>query len=116
MNTALLLLMGAGLVTSIIITCFSLKRNAEQDRLLCEYEANKRQYGYEIRQLIYENQSLKSENFKLRSHRPGPIEIPKGTIDAVKLAMKVSHPDNGGNQNDFIKYREVYMKLTKKNS
>lgn len=41
-------------------------------------------------------------------------EIPKGTIDAVKLAMKVSHPDNGGNNADFIKYNELYQKITEK--
>ena len=32
-------------------------------------------------------------------------------IDAVKLAMKVSHPDNGGASNDFIKYKNLYNKL-----
>lgn len=47
-------------------------------------------------------------------YRNRPTEIPKGTIDAVKLAMKVSHPDNGGSNEDFIKYNEVYKKLTGK--
>lgn len=47
-------------------------------------------------------------------YRNRPTEIPKGTIDAVKLAMKVSHPDNGGTNEDFIKYNEVYQKLTRK--
>ena len=47
-------------------------------------------------------------------YRSKTINIPKGTIDAVKLAMKVSHPDNGGKQEDFIKYNEVYQKLTGK--
>lgn len=35
-------------------------------------------------------------------------EVPKGTLDAVKLAMKLSHPDNGGNKDDFVKYRRAY--------
>lgn len=39
-------------------------------------------------------------------------EIPKGTIAAVKFAMIKSHPDNGGNQEDFVLYRNVYNKLT----
>lgn len=47
-------------------------------------------------------------------YRSKTTNIPKGTIDAVKLAMKVSHPDNGGKQEDFIKYNEVYQKLTGK--
>lgn len=41
-------------------------------------------------------------------------ECPAGTLEAVKLAMKVSHPDNGGKQEDFIKYRQIYLKLTGK--
>ena len=28
--------------------------------------------------------------------------------DAVKYAMKKSHPDNGGNVDDFRKFRELY--------
>lgn len=40
-------------------------------------------------------------------------QVPEGTIDAVKLAMKVSHPDNGGKDTDFIKYRNLYTQLTK---
>lgn len=47
-------------------------------------------------------------------YRNRPTEIPKGTIDAVRLAIKVSHPDNGGTNEDFIKYNEVYQKLTGK--
>lgn len=41
-------------------------------------------------------------------------ECPEGTLDAVKLAMKISHPDNGGKNEDFIKYRQAYLKLTGK--
>ena len=39
--------------------------------------------------------------------------IPDGTIDAVKDAMKRSHPDNGGNTEDFQKYRKAYNILMK---
>lgn len=35
----------------------------------------------------------------------------KEVLDAVKYAVKYSHPDNGGNQNDFIKFKRVYDKL-----
>lgn len=38
--------------------------------------------------------------------------IPKGTIEAVKYAMKKSHPDNGGNAEDFIKFKKAYEELT----
>ena len=29
-------------------------------------------------------------------------------IDAIKYAMKKSHPDNGGNAEDFKKFRDLY--------
>lgn len=37
--------------------------------------------------------------------------IPRGTLEAVKYAMNKSHPDNGGNQEDFIKFRKLYEEL-----
>ena len=40
--------------------------------------------------------------------------IPKGTVQAVKEAMKRSHPDNGGNAADFQMYRRAYNVLTGK--
>lgn len=33
-------------------------------------------------------------------------------IDAVKYAMKMSHPDNNGNAEDFMKFRKLYKKIT----
>ena len=41
-------------------------------------------------------------------------EVPKGTIEAVKWAMKMSHPDNNGNRDDFEKYKRAYLILTGK--
>lgn len=32
-------------------------------------------------------------------------------LDAVKFAMKCSHPDNGGDSKKFMKFRELYNKL-----
>ena len=33
--------------------------------------------------------------------------------DALKIAMIQSHPDNGGNEDDFIRFREAYNKYKK---
>lgn len=35
----------------------------------------------------------------------------RDVLDAVKYAMTKAHPDNGGKQEDFIKFRQVYEKL-----
>ena len=32
-------------------------------------------------------------------------------LDAIKYAMKKSHPDNGGNAEDFKKFRELYNSM-----
>ena len=45
-----------------------------------------------------------------------PKLIPKGTIEAVKEAMKRAHPDNGGSAEDFQMYRRAYNILIGKES
>lgn len=35
-------------------------------------------------------------------------------LEAVKYAVIKSHPDNGGNTEDFIRFNECYKKLRKK--
>ena len=32
-------------------------------------------------------------------------------LDAIKYAMKKSHPDNGGNAEDFKKFRDLYNSM-----
>ena len=39
--------------------------------------------------------------------------IPDGTLEAVKYAVKKAHPDSGGNEKDFIKFKECYNELKK---
>lgn len=34
-------------------------------------------------------------------------------LDALKLAVKTTHPDNGGTEDDFIRFREAYNKYKK---
>lgn len=46
-----------------------------------------------------------------KDHSHSKTLIPAGTIEAVKEAMKRAHPDNGGNEEDFRKYRRAYNVL-----
>lgn len=59
-------------------------------------------------------EQLKTIIRELDSQKRATKYIPEGTIDAVKEAMKRSHPDNGGNAKDFQKYRRAYNVLTGK--
>lgn len=79
----------------------------------------------EYLELLDEYAELKTENFRYQiyikalerqAERSTKIvrEVPKGTIDAVKWAMKMSHPDNNGNRDDFEKYKRAYLILTGK--
>lgn len=63
--------------------------------------------------------ALKEENTALKQKAGGQrivyqtAGLPDGVLDAVKIAMKASHPDNGGKAAYFIKYNELYKKLSK---
>lgn len=39
-------------------------------------------------------------------------DIPDNTLEAVRYAMIHSHPDNGGDTEQFIKFKEVYDRLS----
>lgn len=89
---------------------------------------------FEIFDLKKKNQILQEEYEKviLREKRLSALatvlakELRKGVIlnhsnnfnedleDAVKLAMKVSHPDNGGNPANFIRFQELYIRIKNK--
>lgn len=69
--------------------------------------------------LIRENANLKMENMRLKDHfvlnriyKPTNKQVAdKDMVEAVKYAMKKAHPDNGGKQEDFIKFNNLYNKI-----
>ena len=75
-----------------------------------QFETDRDQFRKQTKWLEYQNSLLK-EAVRLNEKTK---EIPKGTIQAVKEAMKRSHPDNGGNAEDFQMYRRAYNVLTGK--
>ena len=102
-----------GLIVLIIMTIQGDKKEAENKKLILSltrelslYKTWKNYYEYNYNQLTKNYNAL-----KLSKNSYGKTEIPKGTIEAVKVAMKYSHPDNGGNSEDFIKFRHVYNVL-----
>jgi regulator of replication initiation timing len=69
--------------------------------------------------LIRENANLKMENMRLKDHfvlnriykQTNKPVADKDMVEAVKYAMKKAHPDNGGKQEDFIKFNNLYNKI-----
>lgn len=39
--------------------------------------------------------------------------VNQDVVDAVHYAMKKSHPDNGGNAEDFIRFKKCYENLNR---
>lgn len=83
----------------------------------CKKEsARKSTESVEIQKLTTIINEYQNENMILKmlvnnlSHT-GKKSIPEGTIDAVKYAVKKSHPDNGGNADDFIRFKKCLDEL-----
>ena len=78
-------------------------------------------YEKKIDKLRESNRRLILDNISYR----GVLSVTPNTIynkeetrsdvkDAVKYAMKKSHPDNGGSAEDFRKFRELYEEMEDK--
>lgn len=66
------------------------------------------------------DESIKSSRqyseFMFQNQRPSKdihTTVSQDTIDAVRYAMKKSHPDSGGNADDFVRFQKCYEELRK---
>lgn len=59
-------------------------------------------------QLNIERSVNKLLKIQINSHE---VKYDKDLKDAVFVAMKVSHPDNGGQQEQFVKFRKLYESM-----
>lgn len=63
--------------------------------------------------LEYLNSKLTFQNIMPQINLKNNNTIPKGTLKFMKIALKFTHPDNGGNSEDFIRCNEIYKILSK---
>lgn len=71
-------------------------------------------------ELLRKNEEIQSRNMYISSLKyqlmtrtsSSSIYSSDDIKDAVKFAMIHSHPDNGGTQEDFIKYRKLYKNIS----
>lgn len=59
------------------------------------------------------NSKLAFQNISSQINLKGNNIIPKDTLKFIKIALKSTHPDNGGNSEDFIRCNEIYKILSK---
>ena len=100
METVIFWLVAINLLLLILLMRFNKKLEQERHHTAVATKA------YEQEHQIAEQ--LKVIIRELDATKNATKYIPAGTIDAVKEAMKRSHPDNGGNAKDFQKYRRAY--------
>lgn len=91
---------------------YSIEENRNYYKMLSDnyYDLNTR-----LKRLNYileeEVKILKTQPEAATHHiNPADQEI----IEAVKYAMKMSHPDNNGNAEDFMKFRKLYKEITER--
>ncbi len=80
---------------------FSSKR--EKNIYKKEYEKIRKEYEKEKLNELNSNRDKNEVNY-----------IPKGTIKYIRLAMKYTHPDVGGSNEEFIKCNNIYNELKEK--
>ena len=68
-----------------------------------------------IDEMRIENNNLKNHIYMLESKSNiNNIKYSDDIKEAVKYAMVCAHPDNGGDNNTFIKYRKLYQSINDK--
>ena len=68
----------------------------------------------ELKQKEDENKILRFNNYLSKEIRNIQTDnISNQVKEAVKYAMKKSHPDNGGDKELFIKFRNIYKEITR---
>lgn len=63
------------------------------------------------RTIAYLRNMMNSDLYFYRNLHPTSKSYSEDVIEAVKFAMIHSHPDNGGDPNTFIKYKNLYDKI-----
>lgn len=67
-----------------------------------------------IKSFEYQNELLKSHINQIKNHtytKHKTYEFTEEVKEAVRYAMKKSHPDNGGSAKDFDKFRKLYNSM-----
>lgn len=101
------ILMNIALVGSII------KVSAEYQSMLTKYNDLAIKYSIADRTIRSLKDALKHSEFKnsfIQSLNTDSVD--DTVLDALKIAMKQSHPDNGGSSEDFIRFREALKRYS----
>ena len=117
-DISLFIISGFLVLFNIAMVQSSIKSANNYNHLIEDYKKLKHDYKAaknhirELEQLL-RDQYIKNQ-FNNTFIRSSDTTIGNDIIqDALKIAMIQSHPDNGGNNDDFIRFREAYNKYKK---
>ena len=105
------LVLGNGALVALAI--YNRKKYIEYQ---CKYNALDDLYHavmYERSSYKIKMEEYKREVEKRRYESTRKIDVTQEVREAVRFAVIKSHPDNGGDKDDFIRYNELYKKLKK---
>lgn len=94
----------------IIVLLFRISDLKKKNRILQEEYEKTRLREKQLLVLIKELRKNVIANYAFNHS----IDFNKDVEDAVKLAMKSSHPDNGGKPADFIRFQKLYTNIKNK--
>lgn len=131
-------IIGTGILFGIAVAQYALIRALKLDKEITESQLKETKAHFEIYR-TYANSDISLLNVRLQDEIARNADLqtviqdmikkdemsrygnereyrkaPKGTVEAVKYAMKHAHPDNGGDAEDFIRFKKCYEKLTRK--
>lgn len=121
--------------STVLTFCLAVSFCAFMEAFSSKYERNRYKKEYERICKEYENIEDELEKHKLNElilmdkinklqrkycySNSNKVEnginyVPKGTIKYIRLAMKYTHPDVGGSNEEFIKCNNIYKELKEK--
>lgn len=100
-------------ITLSILLILQVKRT-KIERALYDGACRQRDHAEEMYHVAEQRAIMYKNKYQTAMSLYSTQEIPAGTLDAVRYAVKKSHPDNGGKAEDFIKFNEILKQLKEK--
>lgn len=103
-------------LSSILTFCLAISFCAFMEASSSKYERNRYKKEYENIKDELEKHKLNELILidKINKLQNRINYVPKGTIKYIRLAMKYTHPDVGGSNEEFIKCNNIYNELKEK--
>lgn len=104
----LFILLGFGTLFGFVYWVTNCDQIEERNRRITRLEAQLKEVTYKYNMLLMKQYSKEATQKVIYKTVNTNSQVIK---EAVRYAMLKSHPDNGGKQEDFIKFRKLYESI-----